>query len=172
MSTEKDGRITIFTIGHSNLPIERFIALLKTNDMEVLADVRSVPYSRFCPQFNAKRLEASLAEASIGYVFLGDRLGGRIQDPECFIGKVIPPKGGNFASAVDYGVLREKAWFNEGIEALLALAERSRTSIMCAEEDPAKCHRSILIGRRLAELGHQVVHLRKDGTLAEGLRIF
>jgi uncharacterized protein (DUF488 family) len=169
MSSEKDERITIFTIGHSKLAIEIFISLLIRQKIRTLADIRSVPYSRFCPQFNAKRLEASLAEASIGYAFLGDRLGGRISDPECFIGKVIPPKGANFMSAVDYEALREKTWFNEGIEALLALAKRSRTAIACAEEDPAKCHRNILVGRRLTELGHRVSHIRKDGSIDEDL---
>ena len=51
----------IYTIGHSNHPIDRLVALLQQHHIEALADVRSNPYSRFNPQFNREKLQASLA---------------------------------------------------------------------------------------------------------------
>jgi uncharacterized protein (DUF488 family) len=75
---------TVYSIGHSNHAIDAFIALLKSNAITALADVRSAPYSRFSPQFNKNNLEASLQEYGIKYVFLGRELGARSDDPSCY----------------------------------------------------------------------------------------
>jgi uncharacterized protein (DUF488 family) len=74
----------IYTIGHSNQPIERFIALLQQHAVDAVADVRSTPYSRFNPQFRKEKLRAALAAAGIRYVFLGEELGARSKDPACY----------------------------------------------------------------------------------------
>src|SRR5277367_4220599 len=66
----------LLTVGHSNHTIEHFIALLTRHGVTALGDVRSFPRSRFNPQFNRDRLEAALRAHGIGYVFLGDALGG------------------------------------------------------------------------------------------------
>src|SRR5581483_10573171 len=72
----------IYTIGHSNHPIEHFAGLLQQHGIQALADVRSNPYSRFNPQFNREKLQASLAATGgIRYVFLGEELGARTKDP-------------------------------------------------------------------------------------------
>src|SRR5262245_7823642 len=71
----------VYTIGHSNHPIERFIELLRGAGITAVADVRSVPNSRRWPQFGRERLQRSLAEAGIAYVYLGAELGGRPADP-------------------------------------------------------------------------------------------
>ena len=67
----------LYTVGHSNHPIGRFIELINAAGIELIVDVRSVPFSRFAPQFNRAALEKSLASARIGYHYLGDLLGGR-----------------------------------------------------------------------------------------------
>src|SRR4051812_10746798 len=95
---------TILTIGHSNHPIERFIELLKVHGVTALADVRSMPYSRFNPQFTRKALEQSLREAGIAYVFLGKELGARSEDPSMY------DKG-----RVSYERLSRTEFFREGI---------------------------------------------------------
>jgi len=59
----------LFTIGHSNLPAERFIALLRSAGIDAIADVRSIPASRFCPWFSAKNLARLLAGANMDYLF-------------------------------------------------------------------------------------------------------
>jgi len=71
----------LFTIGHSNIPPERFTTLLRAAGADTIADVRSVPASRFCPWFSAKNLAPLLAGANMDYLFLGDELGGRPRDP-------------------------------------------------------------------------------------------
>src|SRR5512147_1394074 len=74
----------IYTIGHSNHSALRFVDLLQGAGIECVADVRSTPFSRRNPQFSQKALAASLRDAGIEYWFLGDALGARPRDPECY----------------------------------------------------------------------------------------
>jgi len=74
----------LFSIGHSNIPAERFIALQHEAGVKTIADVRSTPFSRFCPWFSAKNLAPLLAKASIAYSFYGAELGGRPSDPALY----------------------------------------------------------------------------------------
>ena len=67
----------LFSIGHSNIPAERFLAMLRDAGVNAVADVRSSPYSRWFPWFSQKALTARLAAAGIGYTAIGDTLGGR-----------------------------------------------------------------------------------------------
>ena len=71
----------LLTIGHSNLAAERFVALLRGAGVTAVADVRSVPFSRWCPWFSGKALAERLADERIAYIALGDALGGRPRDP-------------------------------------------------------------------------------------------
>ena len=66
----------ILTIGHSNHQIESLIALLKMHAVQVVADVRSSPYSRYHSQFNRGQIEGPLSNAGMTYEFFGDELGG------------------------------------------------------------------------------------------------
>lgn len=157
-------KITVFTIGHSNLPIERLVELLETHRINVVYDIRSVPYSRF-PQFNKEKIIQSLHESEIYYFFGGEELGGRITDPTCYKDKVVPERKINIAELVDYYELIKRDWFQHGIEHLSDISKRFRTAIMCSEENPTRCHRNLLVGRRLVELGIDVYHIRGDGHL-------
>jgi len=74
----------VYTIGHSTHPIERFIELLKSQNITALGDVRSRPYSRMNSQFNLEPLKQSLRDADIKYVFLGKELGARSDDKSCY----------------------------------------------------------------------------------------
>src|SRR5580765_2761541 len=71
----------VLTIGHSNHPIERFVALLQQHGVVTVADVRSVPYSRRNPAYSRESLQRSLAQAGVGYLFLGKELGAKSPDP-------------------------------------------------------------------------------------------
>lgn len=157
-------QITVFTIGHSNLPVERLFELLKSSNIKVVYDIRNVPYSRF-PQFNKEKLTQSLQESEINYIFGGEKLGGRISDPTCYKDKVVPERKVNIAELVDYSELKKHDWFQYGIEQLIHVSEKFRTAIMCSEENPARCHRNLLVARRLVELGVVVYHIRGDGHL-------
>ena len=58
---------SIFTVGHSTLPIERFVALLQTYGIERLVDIRTMPRSRHNPQFNDTALAGSLTAQHLEY---------------------------------------------------------------------------------------------------------
>ena len=135
-----------------------------------LVDVRSTPASRFHPQFNQKRLEASLNEQGIDYVYLGDRLGGRPSDPSCYPAAAIPAKGKNPHPVPDFTEVMKRPWFQEGIQELLGLIPNKRTAILCSEEDPAFCHREALIAAYLRQTHPEIttLHIRSTGELQPG----
>ena len=154
----------IYSIGHSNHPIEKFLHLLEQHRIEVLVDVRSTPASRFAPQFGHARLRTALVEAGRDYVFLGKELGGRPDGEEYYDedGRVL------------YGRRAEAPDFVAGIERLVALSgasgasgasARRRVAMLCAEENPESCHRRLLVTRMLARRGIAVDHIRGDGRL-------
>lgn len=145
---------TIYSIGHSNHSIEQFLSLLHENAIEAIADVRSHPYSRFAPQYTQKALAAALADAGIGYLFLGHELGARSADPACY-------RDGR----VQYGLLAQTPEFARGIEQVEQAAEQRRIALMCAEKDPLDCHRALLVGRKLFELGSPVCHIHANNEL-------
>jgi len=148
--------LTLYTVGHSNHEQEQFLDLLRRHQIEVLADVRTAPYSKFSPQFNASELKAALAGEGIQYLFLGDQLGGR-------------PDGDKYYDAegyVLYHKVAEADFFRTGITRLIKGIESYRVAIMCSEEDPGVCHRFLLVTRVLDEEGVEIRHIRGDGSLA------
>ena len=145
----------IFTIGHSNHSAEKFVRLLKGYGIEVLVDTRSHPYSRHAPRFNASALEVALSKDGIGYLFLGGELGGR-------------PEGREFYDAkgrVDYALVGCSRLFLDGISRLEKELRTHTAVLLCSEEDPARCHRRLLVGLALEELGYTLRHIRGDGSL-------
>jgi uncharacterized protein (DUF488 family) len=145
----------LYTIGHSNHPIDRFIALLQQHGIDAVADVRSTPYSRFNPQFRKERLQAALADAGVRYVFLGDELGARSKDPACY----------DESGRVSYARLAATDLFRRGIERLLTGMQKHRIALMCAEREPLDCHRTILVARELERAGVSITHILADGSL-------
>jgi len=146
---------TVFTIGHSTHPQERFIALLRQHGITALCDVRSKPYSRMNPQFNREDLEQALLEQGIQYRFFGKELGARSDDPHCY-------EGGK----VQYDRLAETDLFKHGLKRVLrGMKDGFRIALMCAEKEPLECHRTILVARHLAALGVPVAHILADGRL-------
>ena len=145
----------IYTIGHSRHPAEVFLALLGRHAIARLVDVRSHPASRWAPHFGKATLARILATAAIDYRFLGGPLGGR-------------PDGAVFYTADGaLDVLRraEAPDFQAGIDELLSLARETPTVVLCAEEDPSRCHRKRLVASALRQRGRAVVHIRGDGRL-------
>jgi uncharacterized protein (DUF488 family) len=166
----------LFTIGHSNHSLEKFIQLLEDQGIRAVVDVRSAPYSRHNPQFNRDFLESALLRRQIQYVYEGKHLGGRPPDPACYKSHKLPAEGSDYLHEVDYPAVMQREWFQKGIERLLALAEVQTTTILCSEEDPANCHRHHLIARYLMEGYPQnrgakrdpdvsIQHIRGDGTV-------
>ena len=147
---------TIYTVGHSNVEFEKFLCLL--NGINMLADVRSVPFSKYVPQFNIDSIKARLQDVGIEYVFMKDErvgnvLGGRPKDDTCY----------NNGDDI-YERVAGKEWYKKGISALIELANRKNVVLMCGEEDPYKCHRHHLITQSLLREGVTVIHIRGDGS--------
>jgi uncharacterized protein (DUF488 family) len=144
----------LLTIGHSNHPIERFVALLKQVNVAVLVDVRSRPFSRRFPWFSQPRIGERLQQDTIQYVARGDALGGRPSDPALVRDGI-----------ADYEAIARTAGFRQAVEEVIATARRQRACIMCAEREPLDCHRFLLVARVLAERGITIGHILADGTI-------
>ena len=146
----------LFTIGHSNIPTEEFLDLLSQYGVEVLVDVRTAPYSRYCPQFNRPALQQATEAAGLRYRFEGPALGGK-PAAERLRGEDGTP---------DYDKIAASYLYEDGLTQLLALAAEHCVAIMCSEADPAQCHREKLIARSLRARGVEVTHIMPDGSAA------
>lgn len=144
----------LFSIGHSNIPAERFLGLLHDAGVNAVADVRSAPFSRFFPWFSQKPLAARLAETSVTYTFMGDTMGGRPRDERLYCDGV-----------ADYEAMAAQADFRGGLQRLIDTAAQARVCLLCAEREPLDCHRCLLVARRLAERGLATGHILHDGTI-------
>jgi len=127
----------IYTIGHSTLTNEEFIKLLKGNKIQTLVDVRTVPYSKWTPQFNRQNLSFDLRLQGIKYEWRGNNLGG---------------KGINVN-------------FEGSIDELAERCQNEIIVLMCSEADYKKCHRYQLISPNLEKLGVKVKHITSKGNL-------
>src|SRR6266496_2363217 len=147
--------IPVYTIGYGGRSIEQFIELLNRYEIEFLIDVRSQPYSRFHQQFSKESLENTLKQRHIRYVFMGETLGGRPKDESCYVD-----------GRVDYSRVREKTFFQQGINRLCSAWQKQiRFALMCAEVKPQECHRSKLIGNALCQQHIEVAHIDELGEL-------
>ena len=147
----------LWTIGHSTRQIEDFVGLLQTHSIQLLIDVRAIPYSRRNPQFCKDALAQSLAGAEVRYAGL-PALGGRRQSRPGSINA-----GWRNSSFRGYADYMQTAPFGTVLEALIALAGDSRTAVMCAEAVPWKCHRQ-LIADTLVTRDVAVRHILRPGA--------
>lgn len=135
----------IYSLGTSNRTLEEFVKLLKSYAVEMVVDVRSFPASKF-QHFKRESLLQSLGERGIGYYYLGKELGGF-------------RKGG-------YEAYTQTLEYFAGLELLERMASRCRSSILCAERLPWRCHRRF-IGRSLQDRSWKVVHILQEDKIWE-----
>ncbi|WP_420126846.1 DUF488 family protein [Longimicrobium sp.] len=173
-----DSTQAIYTIGHSTRTAEEFIGLLRDHGVRLLVDVRRFPGSRRHPQFGRDALAASLAEAGIAYRH-EEALGGRrAGDPKAGESPNTAWRHPAFRAYADYAATPP---FQAALGRLMRDGAERRTTIMCAEAVPWRCHRRLITDALLARgvpvldiLGpgearpavlseHAVV--REDGTL-------
>jgi uncharacterized protein (DUF488 family) len=147
----------IFTLGHSTLPIERFIELLQTYGIQRLVDIRTIPRSRYNPQFNETALTECLTARNLEYVHIRE-LGGlrhaRRDSPNAGW------RNGSFRGYADY---MQTAEFQTAVEKLIRMSREQRVAIMCAEAVPWRCHRS-LVADALNVRGIPVVEILPDSS--------
>jgi uncharacterized protein (DUF488 family) len=120
----------MLTIGHSTLPIDTFLSILRENGVRTLADIRTVPQSRHSPQFGQKNLEASATVAGINYHWCGN-LGGLRHARKDSINT-----GWRNASFRGYADYMQTAEFATALDELLKAAPHEHTALMCAEAVP------------------------------------
>lgn len=146
----------IYSIGHGSRKIEDFIELLNHYNIRYVVDVRSKPRSRFHPQYNQKKLHELLNKSGIGYLFLGDKLGGLPSEPDCYDEK----------GHVVYNQVKNMDFYKEGLTRLVSANEKKiRIACMCSEIDPCDCHRSKLIGASLSDQEIHMLHINKTGAI-------
>jgi uncharacterized protein (DUF488 family) len=160
----------LFTIGHSNHPLDHFLALLAQHQIVALADIRRFPGSRKHPHFNQEKLASALRDSGIEYHWL-EALGGRRRKQQGESAN-IGLRNEGFRNYADYMLTEE---FQEGVAELLKVAKRKRTAIMCAEGLFWQCHRR-LVSDYLLTNGLTIQHIMPNGklhrhTLTEGAQI-
>lgn len=150
VTSPSSGRV--LTIGHGGQTWTSVLANLQSAEVQFLIDVRSVPYSKFQPDFTRDRLQ-QLARRSVRYVFMGDLLGGRPNDLDCYTD-----------GHVDYVKTQAKDFFRRGIARILsAHGQGLNICLLCSEAQPSQCHRTKLIGVALAHHGITLTHILPSG---------
>ncbi len=149
MTPQPNAPFRIFTIGHSTRTIEEFVALLRAHKIGRLVDIRSIPRSRRNPQFNRETLGRFLRNRRIRYRHLPG-LGGLRHAKRDSINTAW--RNASFRGYADY---MQTTAFEEALDALLVLAAKATTAIMCAEAVPWRCHR-FLVGDALVARGIEV----------------
>lgn len=146
----------LFTIGQGRRTVEELCQELQDHQIQFLIDVRSMPKSKYRPEFSRRPLSEHLQKHGVRYVFMGDTLGGRPNDPTCYAedGKL------------DYEVYGQTDSFQRGLARLFDASDKGCcVCLFCAEGDPARCHRAKLIGDTLQSAGYSVMHIVADGAL-------
>ncbi|MBR6930778.1 MAG: DUF488 domain-containing protein [Bacteroidales bacterium] len=145
----------LYSIGHSSQTQEEFLALLIQYRINCIVDVRSVPASKYTPQFNEEALKWFLKSQGIQYLHFGDEFGARRTDCIDKDGQV------NFEQAV------KTSLFQQGVARLMkGLGKGYRIALMCSESDPLECHRFSMVSRYFYDQGVDVQHILRDGNLA------
>ena len=156
----KAKRADLWTIGHSTLLIERFVSLLKGQEIQAVADVRRFPGSRRHPQFGQEQLAESLRREGMEYIHfpeLGGRRKARADSPNTAW------RNEAFRGYADYMMTPA---FQEGIDRLEAMARKYRTAVLCAEAVWWRCHRGLIADCFKAH-GQKVLHILSSGKTEE-----
>jgi len=148
----------LYTIGHSNYPVEQFLALLAAFKIELLVDIRRFAGSRKWPQYGQEQLRVHLKKAGIHYLHM-ESLGGRRK-----LNKASRNTNWRHPSFRAYADYMETPAFEEAVQALEVLARKQTTAIMCSEVLWWRCHRA-LVSDYLKARGWTVYHIMGPHTI-------
>lgn len=147
--------LAVWTVGHSNHPLETFAQLLLLHQVQLIADVRSHPYSKFAPHYGCEELPNTLSNLGVDYVFMGVALGGRPTNVEHY----------DEEGHALYEPMSKEPEFCEAIEEVCNRASQQRLALLCSEADPEYCHRRLLVGKVLADQGVLLHHIMADASV-------
>lgn len=140
----------LFTIGHSNYEINYFINIVKKYKINCIVDVRSIPYSKYSPQYNKENIKKLLKINKINYIYMRKEFGAMRT------AKTLYTKEGY----VDFEKVKYDKDFKLGINRVKVGVEKGyKIAFMCAEKIPSDCHRCILIGRTFKNLGYNIINI-------------
>ncbi|GAB1258765.1 DUF488 domain-containing protein [Aurantivibrio plasticivorans] len=153
----KEKFIPLYSIGYATKPIDLFITQLKALNIDVMVDIRSVPFSKVFHDYHQGNLKLTLKRHSIAYVYLGEELGPRTKDLAHY----------NDAGQVQFKRLMTSTLFKAGLKRLFrGLDKGFSIALCCAEKDAATCHRSLLVGKALrSQYGIDLQHIDHKGTI-------
>jgi uncharacterized protein (DUF488 family) len=147
----------IYTIGYAGTKLQQFVEILKQHNITVIIDVRSNPKSRYFYDFNDKNLIKILPQHNIQYLHFGKEFGARQANQVFYTSGIL-----------DYEAFAQSRQFQIGIEKVKSLIESDENiCLMCAEIDPINCHRAILCGKQLYDIGFEVKHIvaKRNGLI-------
>ena len=154
--------IDIYTIGHSNYSIERFVEMLKKFKIDVVVDIRGTPYSKYNTQYNKEALGITLKELGFKYIYMGREFAAQRDN------KIIY----TWEGYSDFEKVINEPSFIEGIERLKnGLAKGYTIALLGAKQDPVNCHRFALVGRELYKRGFNVKHIEDDLSTSSQLEL-
>lgn len=148
----------IFTIGHSTHPLDYFLELLQTHNIDCVVDVRQTAASNYNPQYNGEVLKPYLQKNNILYLHMGNEFGARPRDTALL----------DADGKVDFDKVRQSKPYRTGLERLSNGVKKGyRIALMCSQSDPFDCHRFVLIAYSLVRQGFSVRHILKDKTIID-----
>lgn len=146
----------LYTIGHSSHKIEYFIYLLKKHGVNCVVDVRSMPYSKYMPQYNREDLKKSLTSNDIYYIFMGNEFGARREDKSLYTND----------GYLDFDKVSKTSLFGDGVERIKnGIKNKFSIAFMCTEKDPIDCHRNILVAREFYKMKYSIYNILENGEI-------
>lgn len=154
--------VDIYTMGHSNYSMERFIEMLRKYEIDVVVDIRGTPYSKYNTQYNKEALSNSLKESGFKYIYMGREFAAQRDN------KIIY----TWEGYSDFEKVINEPSFIEGVERLKkGLAKGYNIVLLGAKQDPVNCHRFALVGRELYKRGFNVRHIEDDLSISSQLEL-
>lgn len=146
----------LYTVGHSKHSLQHFLKILRLNNISCIVDVRSMPFSKICPQFNQDNFKKFLNENGIYYIFMGKEFGARREDKNLYTNE----------GYLDFEKTANSKDFIEGVERISkGLKKDFRIAFMCTEKDPINCHRNILVAHEFQKNNYEIQNILADGTI-------
>lgn len=146
----------LYSIGHSKHEFNKFLKMLKDNNIDYLLDVRSSPFSKYAETYNKDNLKDLLDQNGIVYWHMGGYFGARPEEKELYTQE----------NYLDFEKVRAGKKFQDGVKSVLTgLNEGKNIVLMCTERDPMDCHRAIMVSKGFLDAGVNVKHILPDGSI-------